>query len=154
MELKQLFWVWALANMGLVVFCAVRGARAIQANDVEAHRRGMVWAARWVGVFLLAYVAKKSLLGGEDRSTWSTLASANLYVHETFVALMLVAGIAAFVLGGRLAKTRRVTKQPADPLAPPALTSRHRLAGRAAVFGAVFGFLTACGILAGMLGRS
>jgi uncharacterized membrane protein YozB (DUF420 family) len=153
MDVKLLFWCWALANMGLVVACAVRGARAIRRNDVEAHRRAMSWAGRWVVVFLLAYLTKKALLGGEDLRTWSSFARTNLYVHETFVATMLLAGIAAFVLGGRLAKTRRVTKQATDPLAPAQLISRHRLGGRVAIVGALLGFLTACGILAGMLGR-
>jgi uncharacterized membrane protein YozB (DUF420 family) len=153
MDAKLLFWCWALANMGLVVACAVRGARAIKANDVATHRRAMKWAAGWVAVFLLAYLAKRALLGAEDLGTWSAFSRTNLWVHETFVATMLVTGTGALILGGRLAKTRRVTQQPSDPLAPAATLSRHRLAGRVAIVAALFGFLTACGILAGMLSR-
>jgi uncharacterized membrane protein YozB (DUF420 family) len=154
MDAKLLFWCWALANMGLVLGLGVRGARAIRANQVEEHRRSMRWAGLLVVAFLVAYVAKRLLLGGEDLAAWSRAARANLYVHESFVALMLLAGSAALALGAKLAKTRRVTQRADDPPAPRETISRHRLAGRLALVGALFGFLTACGILAGMLARA
>ena len=154
MDAKLLFWCWALANMGLVVVLVARGVRAIRANRVEAHRRAMLWAGLCVVAFLVAYLAKVALLGGEDRSLWSPAARVNLYVHESFVAAMLLAGIAALVLGRRLAKTRRVTQQPGDPSADAQTLARHRLAGRIAAIGALFGFLTAIGILAGMIARA
>ena len=154
MNLKLLFWCWALANMALVVGLAVRGARAIRANRVAEHRRSMGWAGFFVVACLLAYLAKRLLLGGEDLGIWSTAARTNLYVHESFVAAMLIAGGAAFGWGRQLARTRRVTQRPDDPPARRETTSRHRLAGRIAIVCALFGFLTACGILAGMLGRA
>jgi uncharacterized membrane protein YozB (DUF420 family) len=154
MDPKLFFWCWALANMALVLGLGVRGWRAIRAQRVDAHRRAMVWAGFWVVAFLVAYVVKSIVLGKEDRSLWSTAELVNLRVHESFVAGMLVAGVTAFVLGRRLATTRRVTQREADPLAPPDAISRHRLAGRIALLGAVLGFLTACGVLAGMLARA
>lgn len=154
MEPVLLFWCWALANMGLVVAQCARGWLAIRANQIEAHRRAMSWAGFWVVAFLVAYVAKRALLGAEDLDAWSRGARTNLYVHETFVAGMLVAGGAAFAFGRRLARTRRVTHAAADPPAAPAAISRHRLAGRIALVCAALGFATACGILGGMLARS
>jgi uncharacterized membrane protein YozB (DUF420 family) len=154
MDAKLLFWCWALANMALVLGLGVRGARAIRANRIDVHRRSMAWAGLFVVAFLVAYVAKRLVLGGEDLSVWSTAARTNLYVHESFIATMLVAGAIAFAFGRKLAKTRRVTQSAADPLAPREAISRHRLAGRIALFGALFGFLTACGILGGMLART
>jgi uncharacterized membrane protein YozB (DUF420 family) len=154
MDAKLIFWCWALANMGLVLALGVRGARAIRANRVAEHRRAMTWAGILVVAFLVAYLAKRSLLGPEDLSAWSAGARANLYVHEGFVAAMLLAGGAAFAWGRRLARTRRVTGAAADPPAPAGTLARHRLAGRVAVAGALFGFLTASGILAGMLLRA
>ena len=154
MEPKLLFWCWALANMGLVLTQCARGWRAIRANRIDDHRRAMSWAGFWVVAFLVGYVAKRVLLGAEDLGAWSSAARTNLYVHETFVAGMLVAGGTALVLGRRLARTRRVTRAAADPLAAPAAISRHRLAGRIALVCAAFGFATACGILGGMLARS
>jgi uncharacterized membrane protein YozB (DUF420 family) len=151
---KLLFWCWALANMALVLALGVRGLRAIRANRVAEHRRAMAWAGFWIVAFLVAYLAKVAALGGEDTATWPVAARTNLYVHEGFVATMLIAGGIAFALGRRLARTRRVTQNASDPLAPREALSRHRLAGRVALGAAVFGFLTACGILVGMLGRA
>jgi uncharacterized membrane protein YozB (DUF420 family) len=154
MNPKLLFWCWALANMALVLGLGVRGWRAIRANRIDDHRRSMLWAGFWVVAFLVAYVVKALVLGKEDLSVWSRAEVTNLRVHETFVAGMLVAGVTALVLGRRLAKTRRVTQSAADPVASREALSRHRFAGRVALAGALFGFLTACGILGGMLGRA
>ena len=114
----------------------------------------MTWAGIWVLAFLVAYIVKRILLGGENVGRWSTAARANLYIHESFVAGMLLVGGFTLVLGRRLAKTRRVTRDANDPPASRDLLSRHRLAGRIALACALFGFVTACGILGGMLARS
>ena len=66
----------------------------------------------------------------------------------------LFAGSEAFVLGRRLARTRRVTHSDADPRADPAQLRRHRRAGWIAVVSSWLAFAAACGILAGMLIRS
>jgi uncharacterized membrane protein YozB (DUF420 family) len=154
MSPKLLFWCWALANMALVVGLGARGWRAIRANRIDEHRRAMAWAGIWVVAFLVAYVVKRIALGAEDLSVWPGAARTNLHVHESFVAAMLIAGLVAFTLGRGLAKTRRVTQNPSDPLPPREAISRHRLAGRIALVAALFGFLTACGILGGMLARA
>ena len=154
MNAKLVFWCWALANMAIVVVQCTRGWLAIRANRVEEHRRAMLAAAFWVGAFLVAYVVKRVLLGAEDLSVWSSAARTNLYVHESLVAGLLIAGTTAFALGRRLARTRRVTKEPSDPPAAPESMRRHRLAGRIAMVCAALGFATACGILAGMLARA
>lgn len=153
MNPKLLFWCWALVNMALVLGLGARGWRAIRANRIDDHRRAMTWAGFWIVAFLVAYVAKVALIGGETVGAWSSGARANLYIHEAFVASMLVAGVTALVLGRRLAKTRRVTQNANDPVAPREALARHRLAGRIALGCAVFGFVTACGILGGMLAR-
>jgi uncharacterized membrane protein YozB (DUF420 family) len=153
MNPKLLFWCWALVNMALVLGLGVRGWLAIRANRVEDHRRAMTWASFWIVAFLVAYLAKVAWLGGEGVGTWPLGARANLYIHETFVASMLISGGVALVLGRRLAKTRRVTQNANDPVAPREALARHRLAGRIALACAVFGFVTACGILGGMVAR-
>jgi uncharacterized membrane protein YozB (DUF420 family) len=153
MNPKLLFWSWALANMGLVLGLGLRGWLAIHANQIDRHRRSMVWAGFWVVAFLAAYLVKSALLGREDLSVWSSFARTNLFVHEAFVGLMLLAGGFALSLGRRLARTRRVTERGDDPPATPEALARHRLAGRVALIGALFGFITACGILGGMAVR-
>jgi hypothetical protein len=154
MQARLLFWIVALANMAAIVAFAVRGVRAIRAGDVAVHRRSMTTAAWLVGAFLAAYVAKRFVIGPEDLSVWSRGALWNLRIHESFVALMLLAGGCALRWGLRIGRTSRATGDAADPAAPPPLLRRHRSAGWLAVLGAAFGLATACGILAGMLGRA
>ena len=150
---KLLFWTFALANMAVVVGATVRGVRAIRAGDTVRHRRSMLTAGALVLLFLGSYVVKRIVLGGEDLAVWSPLARTNLYVHETFVTTMLLTGAIAWTRGRKLARTRRVTGDAADP-APDASTLRwHRRAGWTAVVCGGLGFVTACGILAGMFSR-
>lgn len=154
MDAKIAFWAAALLNMGAVVFFALRGVRAIRDNDISRHRRSMLTAGALVGAFLVAYVVKVATLGSEDLGTWSQAHRVNLWVHESFVVGMLLAGLGAAVVARRFASSRRVTGDPEDPAADAADLRRHRLAGRIAIGASVLGFVTACGILVGMLARA
>ena len=154
MDGKLWFWTFALANMAAVVALAVHGVRAVRTGDVARHRRAMRTAALLVLVFLGSYLVKRVALGGEDLATWSAAARVNLWVHESFVLVMLLAGAGALFIGRGVARTRRVTGRSEDPLPAPATLRRHRRLGWAAVIAAGFGLLTACGILAGMFGRA
>jgi uncharacterized membrane protein YozB (DUF420 family) len=140
--------------MAAVVALAVRGVRAIRRNDVAVHRRSMTAAGWLVAAFLGSYLVKRLVLGPEELAVWSRTARINLFVHESFVAVMLLMGGAALVLGRRLGRTRRVSGSLADPPASPAAVKRHRRYGWIAVVAAGFGLLTACGILAGMFSRA
>jgi uncharacterized membrane protein YozB (DUF420 family) len=140
--------------MAAVVALAVRGIRAVRAGDVPKHRRSMTLAGLLVVAFLVSYVAKVLVLGGENLSLWSFAARLNLWVHESFVVTMLLAGVTALVLGRRLARTRRVTGRAEDPAPGPDAIRRHRRFGWLAVACSGLGFATACGILAGMFGRT
>jgi uncharacterized membrane protein YozB (DUF420 family) len=151
---KLLYWTFALANMVAVVALAARGVRAIRRNDVTLHRRSMIASGWLVAVFLGSYVVKRLVLGPEDLSVWSSGSRVNLWVHESFVLTMLLAGGTALVLGRRIARTRRVSLRSEDPPADPQLMHRHRRFGWVAVVCSAFGLLTACGILAGMFARA
>lgn len=153
MDPKLWFWTLALLNMGAVVALVARGVRAVRAGDVARHRRSMLLSGGLIVAFLVSYVLKRGLLGGEDLEVWSAAARINLWVHESFVAVMLLAGGAALVLGRRLARTRRVTGRAEDPLPSAAALRRHRRFGWTAVVASLFGLVTACGILAGMFAR-
>ena len=154
MDPKISFWTFALANMALIVVLASRGVRQIRRGDVGAHRRSMLTACGLVALFLGSYLLKRFLVGSEDLSVWSRPALVNLWVHEAFVALMLIAGGTAWVLGRRLARTRRVSASADAPPADPAQLRRHRRAGWTALVASFVGLATACGILAGMLARA
>jgi uncharacterized membrane protein YozB (DUF420 family) len=140
--------------MAVIVALAVRGVRAIRAGNVAAHRRAMTLAGVLVGAFLGSYVVKRLALGPEDLDTWSAVARTNLYVHESFVVTMLLAGGAALVIGRRIARTRRVTGRAEDPAPGADVLRRHRRFGWLAVVCSGLGLVTACGILAGMFARS
>jgi uncharacterized membrane protein YozB (DUF420 family) len=153
-EPKLWFWTLALVNMAAVVALATRGVRAIRAGEIAKHRRSMTAAGWLVVAFLGSYLGKRFALGPEDLALWSQGARINLWVHESFVAAMLIAGAGALVLGRRLARTRRVTGRDADPAPSPAELRRHRRFGWSAVLASGLGFVTACGILAGMFARA
>src|SRR5262245_13472370 len=139
--------------MAAVVALAARGVLAIRAGEVARHRRSMLGAAWLVLAFLASYLVKRFALGPENLAGWSHAARVNLRVHESLIALMLVARASAHVRGRRIASTRRFTGATTDPLPAPAQLRRHRRFGWSAVVAAAFGFATACGILAGMFGR-
>ena len=149
-----MFWSAALADLAAVAVCAVVGVRRIRRGDVRGHRLMMRSASALVALFLLAYLGKLHFLGHEDRSLWSRLDHAVLYVHELCVAAMLAGGALA------LLRARRLRDQlgPALELPPggEALRggSHHRRAGWIAVAGAVCGLATAAAVLAGMFARS
>jgi uncharacterized membrane protein YozB (DUF420 family) len=148
------YWTFALANMAAVVALAIRGVRAIRAGEIARHRRSMSAAGWLVAAFLGSYLVKRVALGPEDLARWSHAARINLWVHESFVAAMLIAGVGALVLGRRIARTRRVTGRDVDPAPSAAGLRRHRRLGWSAVLASGLGFVTACGILAGMFARA
>jgi uncharacterized membrane protein YozB (DUF420 family) len=151
MDPKLVFWCAALANLALIVAFALTGVQAVRRGDVRAHRRRMLISASLVGLFLVSYLVKVAVLGREDRSLWTPLDRGVLYVHETFVVLMLGGGGFAawrawrFRLGPAFALPR-------DGALPGART--HRRAGWVAVVGAALAFVTAGGVLAGMFARA
>jgi uncharacterized membrane protein YozB (DUF420 family) len=151
---KLLYWTLALANMAALVGFAAAGIRAVRRGDLVRHRRNMTIAAWLVLAFLVSYLGKRSWAGPEDLAAWSRAALINLYVHESFVTAMLVAGATALVFGRGLARTRRVTGRAEDPLPPADLIRRHRRFGWIAATAAGLGLVTAYGILAGMFERA
>lgn len=154
MDAHLAFWTLALALMAVLVAVAARGVRLARRGRYAAHRRAMRTAAALVLLFLVAYAAKRSLLGPEDLDRWSRGALVNLYVHETFVAGMLLAGVAALLLGHRLGRSRLVADHPDAPAPDPETRRRHRRLGWTAVICAAAGLATAAAILAGMITRA
>lgn len=154
MDLNLVFWSAALANLAVVVFCTASGVRRIRAKDVAGHRRMMFTAISLVVLFLVSYVVKVGLLGREDKSAWTALDFAILYVHELCVTSMLIGGAIAVY---RAAKFRAGLgpnlKLPPDTDPLKGLAG-HRRAGWLAVVGSVLGFVTAIGVLAGMFARA
>ena len=147
MDAKLVFWTGALIILGTVVGCGWRGIAAIRAGDVRRHRFHMTSSAAGIGMFLVAYLFKVRVLGREDRSAWSSLDYAVLYVHELFVTVMLGAGAVALFQVWR-------SRERIDLDGAPAALPVHRRAGRIAAWAGLLAFLTAGGVWAGMLARS
>jgi len=154
MDPKLLFWTGALLNMGVIVCLAGWGVRQRRHGDVAAHRRSMLLAGSLVILFVLSYVLKLLFLGREDLAAWSATDLWILRVHELCVATMLLAGGVGLWRARVLGRTRNATGDPADPVAPSAVTAWHRRAGWAAVVAALLGFATASMVLAGMYARA
>jgi putative membrane protein len=152
MDPKLLFWTGALANLGVIVASGMLGVRAIRRGDVALHRTCMLAATGLVVLFLASYLAKLVFLGREDRSAWTGLDYAVLYVHELCVAAMLVAGGVALLRAWRFRGD--LAPGPSLPATPLAGGPAHRRAGRIAGLGGLLAFVTAAGVLAGMFARA
>ncbi len=154
MDAKIVFWTLAFVDISIVLGFAIAGVRQIRRGDVARHRRSMITAGLLVVVFLASYLLKVAFLGPEDMDLWSARSQIVLYVHETGIALMLLAGAVAGSQAWRMRGTRVVTRELGDP--PAALSARrwHRRAGWAALAGASLAAAMAVGVLAGMYGRA
>ena len=66
--MSQGLWYWsgALLNMALVVGCLWCGVRAVRRPEVARHRRFMLTAVALVGLFIVSYGLKLTLLGREE----------------------------------------------------------------------------------------
>ena len=153
MDAKLVFWTLALVNLAVMVGCTLVGVRRIRAKDVRGHRRMMLTAASLVVLFLVAYGIKVVTLGHEDKSRWTSLDYTVLYVHETCIAVMLLAGGYA---GYRALRFRRSLPEGDLPPAERRLADRrdHRRAGWAAAVASALAFVTAAGVLVRMYGRA
>ena len=153
MDPKLLFWSLALVDLGLVLWCMRRGIALVRAGEIRAHRRYMLSAGALIVLFLVSYVGKVFWLGKEDRSAWTGLDHAVLYVHESCVAVMLVAGAVALYRAWRFRPALGPNLE--LPTDTPLLGGEsHGRAGRIAAWAAVLSFVTAGGVLAGMFMRA
>ena len=154
MDPKLIFWTGAFLNMCAVVAFASAGVRQRRRGDIARHRRSMLTASGLVAFFLVSYLLKVPLLGRENLEVWSASAVWTLRIHETCIAVMLIAGGMAGRGAYRLRATRNATRRQSDPPAPPPMAARHRRAGWTAVVAAVLGLVSAAGVLLGMYERT
>lgn len=154
MDAKVAYWTAAFVNFTVLTAYALAGVRRIRRGEVARHRRAMLIAASLVAAFLVSYPVKLMVLGREDLSVWSATDVSVLRLHELCVSVMVVSGVMALWRGRRLSRTRAVLDSQDAEVAPAELIARHRRIGRIAVGGAVLGWLTAGGVLAGMFARA
>jgi len=154
MDPKLAYWSAALINLAAVVTCAVLGVIRARRRDFVAHRRLMLAGGWLVLAFLGSYVLKVVVLGREQLELWARHYVRFLHVHELFVTLMLLCGIAALVQARRLGLPRG----PDSPRIEAPKLARgvrlHRRFGGAAVLAALAGLGTAAYVLWGMYERA
>ena len=150
------YWTLAWLNLLAIVLLAWTGVAKIRRQQLAAHRRRMLTASAHVGLFLLSYPLKLWILGREGLGPWATLYVITLRIHEGFIALMLIAGIAALWIAHRL--RLRVAADGSAALFPahkvPGRLLWHRRCGRTAVLAASGAFITSAVVLYGMYARS
>jgi len=114
----------------------------------------MLSAVALVGIFLVSYLVKLAVLGREDRSAWAPIDYTVLYVHESFVAAMLLGGgLALWRARGFREQLGEDGRLPVEGESLPG-GMRHRRLGRVAALGALLAFVSALGVLAGMFSRA
>lgn len=152
MDARLVYWTWALLNMLLAVGCALAGVRRIRRGEVERHRRLMLGAGGFVGLFIVSYVLKVPLLGREALLSWSDGSILMLRLHETCVLAMLLGGGYAGALAFRL----RGARIGSAPLEAREARRRlvHRCAGWTAVVSSILGAIFALFVLQGMYQRA
>ena len=114
----------------------------------------MLSACGLVAAFLVSYLLKVALLGREQLDLWEPRYVRVLHVHESFVALMLLGGIAALVQVRRLGLPRGPQSPALEPRRLAGGLRLHRWSGRVAIVSALLGLLTAAYVLWGMYERA
>ncbi len=137
------------------------GGREFDTPNLDRFARRAVRFDRHYAGSLPCIPARHDLLCGALDFLWKPWGSIELWEAPVTAALraegvvsMLISGFVALAFARRFGASRRVTGNPEDAPADPTAVRRHRLAGRIAVGASVMGFLTACGILAGMISRA
>lgn len=139
MTANLVFWLLALILLAAVAALGWRGRQLARRGEYARHGRYLQAAAWLVVVFLVAYLTKVALLGKEMRDCWPAFGRPVLWVHETAIALMLVAGGVALALRGPTAGTQGAR--------------RHRISGVIAVVASVAGLVTGV-VLFGAMGQA
>lgn len=147
MHANLAFWTYAWILTSLAVGCGFAGWREIRHGRVLRHRRLMHTAAALIGLFLVSYLLKLVFLGREDLASWDPRSVWVLRLHETFIAVMLVAGILARWRARRFDLSRGRAQE-------PALARLHRASGRIALVSALMALVSAGIVLVGMYARA
>ncbi len=145
------YWFFAYILTFVTVIIGLNGIRHIRAGAIATHRARMVLACNLMIFFVGTYAVKVVVLGREDKSDWTTFYLVVLYIHETFIFLMLLFGAYARYLAFRFKGTLFEEETPAGD---HALRQRHRKVGKLALTWAICALGTATVVLYGMASRA
>lgn len=145
MDANLIFWTYALALMAAMIAMGLVGWRQIRRGEARRHRRSMQISIALFFTFIASYLLKLRFLGREEFSQWSPADITVLRIHETFVLVLFLGGIAARWQAHRM-ETSTADRQ--------VVARRHRLAGRTTLISGILALLTAGVVLLGMFRRS
>jgi len=137
------FYVYALTVTALII--AFTGVARIRKGDAIGHSKRMNLAIYLILFFVASYVVKLLVLGREDKSNWESWHFLVLYVHEFFIACMLISGSYTRYLAAKF----KHTIEAAAPLndLDAKRRRRHRLTGKICLGATSMAIVTASMIL-------
>lgn len=140
-----IFWLYAYALTLCALFLAFRAVKKVRRGDYAGHAKQMDYAITLILVFVASYVLKVIILGREPKTNWELPHFIVLYIHEAFIACMLVSGTIARVLA---AKFKASLFSNGTPTAlDKTRRKKHRLAGKICLLATSMAILTATFIL-------
>lgn len=96
-----LFWGYAYALTLVALAIALQAVGLARKGHLAAHGKRMDIAILLILIFVASYVLKVIFLGREEKQNWETFHFVVLYIHESFIALMLIGGTVARVLASK-----------------------------------------------------
>ena len=147
MTANLMYWLFAYVLTLVAFLIGLNGVSHIRRGDWQAHRKRMVASCNLILFFVASYVVKVLVLGREDKSDWSTFYLVVLYIHESFIACMLIFGVLARI---RAAKLQLKTPDGSDAI----VRKKHGNAGKMCLLFCALGILTATVVVFGMFERA
>lgn len=147
MNANLLYWLFAYVLTLSAFLIGLKGVGYIRRGDWQGHQKRMVAACNLILFFVASYVVKVLVLGREDKSDWGTYYLVVLYIHESFILLMLITGVAA-----RLKARKMGLKQPGG--LDKSIGKSHGRMGKLCLLFCGCGILTATIVVFGMLQRA
>lgn len=144
MSPNLMFWIYAYALTIVALGIAFQGVARVRKGDEVGHAKKMNLAVLLILGFVGSYVLKVIFLGREPKTNWESLHFTVLYIHEFFIACMLLAGGYTRYLAGKF-KTSVGSSNPSAAML--ALRKKHRAAGKFCLIATTMALFTATFVL-------
>ena len=145
------YWSFAFFLTLTTVVIGFRGLALIKRGEISRHRNHMNWACGLMVFFVFTYLFKVLFLGREDKSDWSQFHLVVLYIHESFIFLMLGTGSYTRYLAHKFKGSLDAENIPEEDARR---RKRHKFIGKLALVFAVSALFTASVVLYGMFRRA
>ena len=150
MNANLMFWFYAYALTTTAMALALVAVSKIRKGEIQAHQKLMNTAITLILFFVLSYLVKMLALGREDKSAWHGFYLITLYIHESFIFLMLFFGGWARYLAAKFKPS--LTQDQPSPL-DLRRRAKHRKIGTLCLSVTGCALVTAAVLLYGMVQR-